>query len=95
MWRPAELTRHDPTPATWPTADVAANSRLFSPIRVGPLVLAHRTWVPALVPGVRPSDVTPEVPSWYERFAPQLERITSASLGFIDQMQKRDVGGVT
>ena len=71
MWRPAERIRHDPTPATWPTAEVAANSRLFSPIRVGPLVLAHRTWVPAMVPwrASENGDVTPEVLSWYERFA--------------------------
>jgi dimethylglycine catabolism A len=71
MWRPAERIRHDPTPATWPTAEVAANSRLFSPIRIGPLVLRHRTWVPAMVPwrASENGDVTPEVLSWYERFA--------------------------
>ena len=71
MWRPAERIRHDPKPKTWPSAEVAANSRLFSPIRVGPLVLPHRTWVPAMVPwrASASGDVTPEVLSWYERFA--------------------------
>jgi 2,4-dienoyl-CoA reductase-like NADH-dependent reductase (Old Yellow Enzyme family) len=71
MWRPAERIRHDPTPATWPTAEVAANSRLFSPIRIGPIELAHRTWVPAMVPwrASENGNVTPAVLSWYERFA--------------------------
>jgi hypothetical protein len=58
-------------PAAWPTAEAAAKSRLFSPIRVGPVVLAHRTWVPAMVPwrATENGDVTPEVLGWYERFA--------------------------
>src|SRR5205823_1281698 len=45
--------------------------RLFSPIQVGPLTLAQRTWVPAMVPW-RASEtgfVTPEVLEWYECFA--------------------------
>jgi 2,4-dienoyl-CoA reductase-like NADH-dependent reductase (Old Yellow Enzyme family) len=55
----------------WPTREEAAASRWFSPIRVGPLTLADRTWVPAMVPW-RATDegfVTPEVLAWYERFA--------------------------
>ena len=71
MWRPLERIRHDSEPAVWPTAEAAAISRLFSPIRVGPLVLAHRTWVPAMVPwrATEEGEVTPEVLGWYERFA--------------------------
>ena len=71
MWRPLERIRHNSAPAAWPTAEAAAKSRLFSPIRVGPVVLAHRTWVPAMVPwrATENGDVTPEVLGWYERFA--------------------------
>jgi len=71
MWRPAERIRHDPSPATWPTAQAAGRSRLFSPIRVGSLELAHRTWVPAMVPwrATEAGEVTPQVLAWYERFA--------------------------
>jgi 2,4-dienoyl-CoA reductase-like NADH-dependent reductase (Old Yellow Enzyme family) len=71
MWRPGERIRHDSAAAAWPTAEAAAKSRLFSPVRVGPLTLAHRTWVPAMVPwrATENGDVTPEVLAWYERFA--------------------------
>ena len=71
MWRPLERIRHDSAPAAWPTAEAAAKSRLFSPIRVGAVVLAHRTWVPAMVPwrATEKGDVTPEVLAWYRRFA--------------------------
>src|ERR1700722_9493461 len=71
MWRPVERIRHESHTAVWPTAAAAAASRLFSPIRVGPLVLAHRTWVPAMVPwrATENGDVTAEVLGWYERFA--------------------------
>ncbi len=46
-------------------------SRLFSPISIGALRLASRTWVPAMVPW-RASDhgyVTDDVLDWYQRFA--------------------------
>ena len=71
MWRPVERIRYDSQPGVWPTAAAAASSRLFSPIRVGPLVLAHRTWVPAMVPwrATENGDVTAAVLGWYERFA--------------------------
>src|SRR5580698_4527965 len=71
MWRPAERIRHDAQPGTWPTAAEAASSRLFSPIAVGPLKLAQRTWVPAMVPWRASDDgfVTPDVLDWYECFA--------------------------
>jgi 2,4-dienoyl-CoA reductase-like NADH-dependent reductase (Old Yellow Enzyme family) len=64
-------TRH-PLPATrWPTADEAARSRWFSAARLGPLAVAERTWVPAMVPWRATEDgfVTPEVLQWYARFA--------------------------
>jgi 2,4-dienoyl-CoA reductase-like NADH-dependent reductase (Old Yellow Enzyme family) len=54
-----------------PSAAEAAASRLFSPIEVGPVSLAQRTWVPAMVPW-RATDegyVTQDVIDWYERFA--------------------------
>jgi 2,4-dienoyl-CoA reductase-like NADH-dependent reductase (Old Yellow Enzyme family) len=71
MWRPPERIRHDPIPGQWPTAAEAAAARLFSPVQVGRLELAHRTWVPAMVPW-RASEagfVTADVLDWYERFA--------------------------
>ena len=58
-------------PTAWPTAQQAADSLLFSPIKLGPTRLETRTWVPAMVPW-RATDegfVTPEVLAWYERFA--------------------------
>src|ERR1700742_3162680 len=71
MWRPPERIRHDSRPGTWPSADEAAASRLFSPITVGPVSLAQRTWVPAMVPWRASDDgfVTPDVLDWYECFA--------------------------
>jgi 2,4-dienoyl-CoA reductase-like NADH-dependent reductase (Old Yellow Enzyme family) len=71
MWRPAERIRHDPQPGRWPSAEEAAASRLFSPIRVGRLTLEQRTWVPAMVPwrASAEGDVTPEVLEWYRCFA--------------------------
>ena len=71
MWRPPERIRYQPHPGRWPTVAEAGASRLFSPIRVGPLTLMQRTWVPAMVPW-RASDeglVTPEVLDWYACFA--------------------------
>ena len=71
MWRPPERIRYRPLDGHWPTAAQAAASQLFSPVRVGPLTLAQRTWVPAMVPW-RASDeglVTPDVLDWYECFA--------------------------
>lgn len=55
----------------WPTREEAAASRWFSPVKIGSLTLAERTWVPAMVPWRATEDgfVTPEVIAWYERFA--------------------------
>jgi 2,4-dienoyl-CoA reductase-like NADH-dependent reductase (Old Yellow Enzyme family) len=71
MWRPAERIRHDARPGVWPSAADAAAARLFSPVQVGPVKLAQRTWVPAMVPWRASDDglVTPDVLDWYECFA--------------------------
>ncbi len=64
-------TRHALPPTRWPTAEDVTRSRWFSPARLGPLTLAERTWVPAMVPWRATDDglVTPEVLQWYARFA--------------------------
>lgn len=71
MWRPPERIRHDARPGAWPSAAEAAAARLFSPLQVGPVKLAQRTWVPAMVPWRASDDgfVTPDVLDWYECFA--------------------------
>jgi 2,4-dienoyl-CoA reductase-like NADH-dependent reductase (Old Yellow Enzyme family) len=71
MWRPPERIRYTPQSGPWPTAAEAAASQLFSPVRIGPLSLAHRTWVPAMVPWRASEDgvVTPQVLEWYACFA--------------------------
>jgi 2,4-dienoyl-CoA reductase-like NADH-dependent reductase (Old Yellow Enzyme family) len=71
MYHPAQPIRHDLTETRWPTAEEAAASRLFSPVRVGACELEARTWVPAMVPWRATDDgfVTPDVLAWYERFA--------------------------
>ena len=71
MWHPPERVKHAPLPARWPDQAEAARSLLFSPLSVGRLTLADRTWVPAMVPW-RATDegfVTDDVLTWYERFA--------------------------
>jgi dimethylglycine catabolism A len=71
IWRPPERIKFAPLNAPWPDAAEARNSRLFSPIEVGPITLDARTWVPAMVPWRASADgeVTPAVLQWYERFA--------------------------
>jgi 2,4-dienoyl-CoA reductase-like NADH-dependent reductase (Old Yellow Enzyme family) len=71
MWRPPEKIRHATAPGDWPSADEAARSRLFAPLRFGALDLTHRTWVPAMVPWRASEEgfVTDAVVEWYERFA--------------------------
>jgi 2,4-dienoyl-CoA reductase-like NADH-dependent reductase (Old Yellow Enzyme family) len=63
--------RHSLPATRWPSAAEAAGSRWFSPTRIGPLTVADRTWVPAMVPWRATEDgfVTPEVIDWYARFA--------------------------
>ena len=57
--------------ARWPTAREAQEALLFQPIRVGPLDVRERTWVPAMVPWRATEDglVTRENLDWYGRFA--------------------------
>ncbi len=71
MWKPPERIKHRPDPGRWPTADEAERSLLYSPIVIGTLTLAQRTWVPAMVPWRATDDgfVTDHVLDWYERFA--------------------------
>jgi dimethylglycine catabolism A len=71
MWKPPERIKHTSDPGKAPTRDAAAASLLFSPIRIGPLSLAQRTWVPAMVPWRATDDgeVTEDVIDWYGRFA--------------------------
>lgn len=71
MWKFTNPIRHPIPEARWPTAAEAAKSRLFQPIRVGPLTLSSRTWVPAMVPWRATEDgfVTPDNLEWYRRFA--------------------------
>lgn len=71
MWKFANPIKH-PIPETrWPTAAEAANSLLLQPIKIGPMTLASRTWVPAMVPWRATEDgfVTPHNLDWYRRFA--------------------------
>lgn len=71
MWRPPERIRHRPLQLPWPDEAEAANSRLFAPLEYQALRLAHRTWVPAMVPWRATDDgvVTDNNLQWYERFA--------------------------
>ena len=71
MWRPPQRIRFTASAGRVPSAAEAAASRLFSPIEIGPVRLAQRTWVPAMVPWRATEDgyVTDEVIAWYERFA--------------------------
>ncbi|MBV8741717.1 MAG: NADH:flavin oxidoreductase [Sinobacteraceae bacterium] len=71
MWRPPERIRHAARAGSWPSAEEAAASRLFSSVPIGPVTLRHRTWVPAMVPW-RATDaghVTDDVLDWYACFA--------------------------
>ena len=71
MWRPKERIKYIAQPGQWPTAQDAAASPLFQPLRVGSTQLNDRTWVPAMVPWRASDDgyVTAEVLDWYRRFA--------------------------
>jgi 2,4-dienoyl-CoA reductase-like NADH-dependent reductase (Old Yellow Enzyme family) len=71
MWRPPERIRYEATLGRMPSRTEAAAARLFQPVAIGPVQLAQRTWVPAMVPW-RATDegyVTEDVIDWYERFA--------------------------
>jgi 2,4-dienoyl-CoA reductase-like NADH-dependent reductase (Old Yellow Enzyme family) len=72
MWRPPQKIRHELPPLRPPTAEEAARSRLFSPLRLASgLELAERSWIPAMVPwrATEEGFVTQDVLDWYGRFA--------------------------
>lgn len=71
MWTPPERIRHPVAETAWPSAAQARESRLFSPVDLGPLRLSSRTWVPAMVPwrATGEGEVTEDVIGWYRRFA--------------------------
>lgn len=71
MWKFANPIRHQIPDTDWPSAEEAARSRLYSPIRIGSLEAKSRTWVPAMVPWRATDDgfVTKENLDWYRRFA--------------------------
>jgi 2,4-dienoyl-CoA reductase-like NADH-dependent reductase (Old Yellow Enzyme family) len=71
MWRPPQRIRFEASRGRIPTRAEAERARLFSPIEVGPVTLAQRSWVPAMVPWRATEDgfVTAEVIDWYARFA--------------------------
>ena len=71
MWKPPERIRYRTHPGEWPTAAVAAASKLFMPLNYQALSLSARTWVPAMVPwrATETGFVTPDNLDWYERFA--------------------------
>jgi 2,4-dienoyl-CoA reductase-like NADH-dependent reductase (Old Yellow Enzyme family) len=71
MWKPPNPIHHELPGARWPTAEEARRSRLFSPVALGPITAAERTWVPAMVPWRATEDgfVTEDVFDWYSRFA--------------------------
>ena len=71
MWKPPERIRYRTHPGEWPTAAVAAASKLFMPLNYQALSLSARTWVPAMVPwrATETGFVTPDNLDWYKRFA--------------------------
>ncbi|HLG16480.1 MAG TPA: NADH:flavin oxidoreductase [Blastocatellia bacterium] len=71
MWRAPNPIRHHIPETRWPTDGEAARSLLFSPLRIGPIAIESRTWVPAMVPWRATEDgfVTRNIIEWYGRFA--------------------------
>src|SRR5215510_1918658 len=71
MWKFARPIKHKIEESRWPSAEEAARSRLFSPVRIGRLEARSRTWVPAMVPWRATEDgfVTEQNLDWYRRFA--------------------------
>ncbi len=71
MWKPAERIKYRAEPGAWPTADEAAQARLFQSIEIRSMQLNERTWVPAMVPWRATEDgyASDDVINWYRRFA--------------------------
>jgi 2,4-dienoyl-CoA reductase-like NADH-dependent reductase (Old Yellow Enzyme family) len=71
MWKFKNPIKHPIAETRWPIAEEAEGSLLFQPIRIGPVHLNSRTWVPAMVPWRATDDgfVTQDNLDWYRRFA--------------------------
>ena len=71
MWKPPEKIKFETAVTTWPNAERAAASLLFSPLSHGAMQLTSRSWVPAMVPWRATEDgfVTQHNVDWYARFA--------------------------
>lgn len=71
MWKFPNPVKHAIPETRWPSAEEAARSLLFQPIRIGRSELTSRTWVPAMVPWRATEDgfVTQANIDWYRRFA--------------------------
>ena len=71
MWKFANPIKHRIEETQWPTAEEAARSLLYKPIKIGRLQARSRTWVPAMVPWRATEDgfVTQQNLDWYQRFA--------------------------
>src|SRR3954469_9576753 len=71
MWTPPERIKHALPEVRWPSAEEAARSRWFSPVRIGPLEARQRTWVPAMVPwrATDNGEITAELLACYGVFA--------------------------
>jgi 2,4-dienoyl-CoA reductase-like NADH-dependent reductase (Old Yellow Enzyme family) len=71
MWKPPQRIRFAADRGLVPSRDEAARSLLFSPVRVGPVTLESRSWVPAMVPWRAQEDgvTTDAIVEWYGRFA--------------------------
>src|ERR671912_3043542 len=71
MWKFANPIKHPILPTRWPAASEAAQSLLYSPVKIGSLEARSRTWVPAMVPWRATEDgfVTQQNLDWYRRFA--------------------------
>src|SRR5688500_15033759 len=71
MWKFANPIKHPILETRWPAAAEAAQSRLYSPVKIGSLEARSRTWVPAMVPWRATEDgfVTQQNLDWYRRFA--------------------------
>jgi 2,4-dienoyl-CoA reductase-like NADH-dependent reductase (Old Yellow Enzyme family) len=71
MWKPEERIRYQPIDCQWPTQEQAASSQVFQATAIGPVTLAQKTWIPAMVPWRSnvAGEVTEDVIQWYERYA--------------------------
>lgn len=72
MWKPPQKIRHELPSEAPPSTNDTDGSLLFTPLPLASgLVLAERTWVPAMVPWRATEDgfVTKENLEWYGRFA--------------------------